>query len=162
MAEAWAAWDQKCSQAVRSSLAHVGFAELLAPPAAPLARSPLVASPTPLCTAILVYLALVLGSLALRRPVAAGARKARTPLLDTAVQVHNVFLVALSSYMCGRTLYEAWRNGYTFWGNQYDAREAGMAHAIHIFYVSKLYEYFDTVRAAGCLTLDGVVMPVEW
>ena len=62
------------------------------------------------------------------------------------VQLHNVFLVGLSLYMCGGIIYEAVANGYTVWGNNFDPSEKRMARMLYIFYVSKMYEFIDTVR----------------
>ena len=69
-------------------------------------------------------------------------------LLRAFVQLHNVFLIALSSYMFGGSIYEAWMNGYNFWGNAYDVSQVGMGRVIYVFYMSKWYEFFDTVSAA--------------
>ena len=57
---------------------------------------------------------------------------------------HNIFLVALSTFMFANSCYQAYVNKYKFWGQGYDVREVGMAKGIYIFYISKLYEYFDT------------------
>ena len=57
---------------------------------------------------------------------------------------HNVFLILLSSYMFANSCYQAYANNYSFWAQAYDVKEVAMARGIYIFYISKLYEYFDT------------------
>ena len=57
---------------------------------------------------------------------------------------HNVFLILLSLFMFGNSCYQAYVNKYNFWGQGYDVKEKNMAIGIYIFYISKLYEYFDT------------------
>jgi elongation of very long chain fatty acids protein 4 len=58
---------------------------------------------------------------------------------------HNAFLVVLSLYMCLRTIYEAWAEGYSFWGTGLPkATEIGMANVTWLFYTSKFYEFIDT------------------
>ena len=57
---------------------------------------------------------------------------------------HNVFLILLSSCMFANSCYQAYANNYSFWAQAYDVKEVGMARGIYIFYISKLYEYFDT------------------
>eukprot|EP01026_Neomeris_dumetosa_P034335 TRINITY_DN2762_c0_g1_i18.p1 TRINITY_DN2762_c0_g1~~TRINITY_DN2762_c0_g1_i18.p1 ORF type:complete len:222 (-),score=6.85 TRINITY_DN2762_c0_g1_i18:246-833(-) len=37
-----------------------------------------------------------------------------------------------------------WNCWYGIWGQAYSENEPGMAHIIYIFYLSKLYEFFDT------------------
>lgn len=40
--------------------------------------------------------------------------------------------------------YQAYSNNYSFWAQPYNVKEVHMAYGIYIFYISKLYEYFDT------------------
>lgn len=69
----------------------------------------------------------------------------KTPAyLDRLVKFHNIFLILLSSFMFANSCYQAYINKYSFWGQAYDVKEVGMAKGIYIFYISKLYEYFDT------------------
>ena len=64
--------------------------------------------------------------------------------LKTLMNFHNVFLILLSSFMFLNSCYQAYVNNYSFWAQPYDVKEVGMARGIYIFYISKLYEYFDT------------------
>ena len=65
--------------------------------------------------------------------------------LKTLVLFHNVFLVGLSAYMSGGICYQVWKNGYSVWGSPYNEKETELARFILIFYLSKLYEYLDTI-----------------
>jgi elongation of very long chain fatty acids protein 4 len=77
---------------------------------------------------------------------AALAEKQREPLwLRALVQLHNVILILLSSFMCSSAAYNAWKLGYRFWGSGYSPAEADMGRTVYIFYISKLYEFMDTV-----------------
>ena len=79
--------------------------------------------------------------------------KQKDPLwLQALVQLHNVILITLSAYMCGSAVYYAWLYDYNFWGTAYSPREVGMGRTVYIFYVSKLYEFMDTVLLRPCLT----------
>jgi elongation of very long chain fatty acids protein 4 len=144
-AEVWQAWDGFCTEAMRGMFVRIGFEELLSPPASPSKNLPFVESPTVLVTCIVVYLTVVCGSLV----ASAFSRKEvkrDSFLLRAFVQLHNLFLIGLSSYMCISIIWEAVANGYTFWGNDFNPREKRMAELIHLFYVSKMYEFLDTVR----------------
>lgn len=68
------------------------------------------------------------------------------------MQVHNVVLIVLSAGMAASSIYWARAHNYSFWGNAYRPTERGMGLTIYVFYVSKFYEFFDTVgaAAAGC------------
>lgn len=79
---------------------------------------------------------------------AAGAKRPAGAALNAAVQAHNLALVLLSSWMSVSACAEAWRLGYRFWGTAYSDAEGGMATVVYVFYVSKLYEFVDTVRTA--------------
>lgn len=152
-AEVWRAWDGLCTEGMRTSFVWLGFEELLSPPASTAKDLPFVASPAVLVTCILVYLAVVCVSV-----VASKFRKQEVKrdscLLRTFVQLHNIFLVGLSLYMCIGIISEAVANGYSFWGNSFNPSERRMAEMIHIFYVSKMYEFVDTVRASAvCVVL---------
>jgi GNS1/SUR4 family len=142
--KAWHAWDAVCSEQVRSGLAWCGFTELLQAPSPVLADMPFVSSPTPLVTAIIAYLAVIFGGLAFRGNKQQDGQE--SALLKGAVRLHNAFLIVLSTYMCATTVKEAVQNNYTLWGNAYNPRQIGMANVIYVFYLSKIYEFFDTVR----------------
>ena len=61
-------------------------------------------------------------------------------------QVHNAVLIALSAGMAASAIYWARRGRYNFWGNAYKPSETEMGLTIYVFYMSKFYEFFDTVR----------------
>ena len=63
----------------------------------------------------------------------------------TASQVHNVILIALSAWMAGSAVYWAVQYGYRFWGNGFKASETELGMTIYVFYLSKFYEFVDTV-----------------
>lgn len=143
----WHQWDALCSDSVRYGLAKLGFTALLQKPQPLVADLPFVRSPTPLLTCILGYLLIVLVGLALQSGKRPGVKKADGNSVRSAVLVHNVLLIALSGYMCVAAVYEAVANKYNFWGNEYDSRQTGMARVVYIFFISKLYEFLDTVRS---------------
>jgi elongation of very long chain fatty acids protein 4 len=142
---AWQIWDRLCSHGVRNAFARLGFTELLAPPAPAVADLPFITSPTPLVTLTLAYLGITVFSKGLcsgkKLPKAAGMAWFR-PF----VQVHNAFLVCLSSYMCVTIVREAIRHKYSLFGNEYVPSQTAMARYIYTFYASKMYEFLDTVR----------------
>ncbi|XRB05260.1 elongation of very long chain fatty acids protein [Pycnococcus provasolii] len=119
---------------------------------------PLVSSPTPVILSVAAYLVIVsLGVLlsssknsttSSSSPSPSSQTKRKDPYwLAVVVLFHNVFLVALSLYMCVRITYEALVvNKYNVWGNAFKGEESErmLAHTIWIFYVSKLYEFMDT------------------
>lgn len=145
IAATWTAWDAACSHFMRGVFVKLGFSELLSPAAKPVADLPFVASPTVLVTSILVYLVVICGSIAINS-VRKQEVKRDNAAIRAFVQAHNVFLVGLSTYMFTGIVNEAYSNGYSVWGNEYNPRETGMAKMIYIFYVSKMYEFMDTVR----------------
>lgn len=152
IAAIWTAWDAACLHFTRALFVKLGFTELLLPPAEPVADLPFVASPAVLVTSILVYLLVICSSLILSAFSRTETKRDNVAIRGF-VQVHNVFLVSLSAYMFTGIIYQAIRNGYSFWGNEYNPSEKGMARMIYIFYVSKIYEFMDTVRIdlTGCL-----------
>jgi elongation of very long chain fatty acids protein 4 len=80
------------------------------------------------------------------------AQSRRKVHLALSVQVHNVVLIVLSAGMAASSIYWARAHNYSFWGNAYRPSERAMGLTIYVFYVSKFYEFFDTVGAsAGCL-----------
>jgi hypothetical protein len=147
--QAWETWDAACTHFVREGCRRLGFQELLKRPAPAVASLPFVQSPTPLATVILVYLLIVGISFVFRTPISRSSLGENT-VLRGLVQLHNSFLVCLSGYMCITALREAYANGYSFWGNDYNPKEVGMARITYIFYISKAYEFLDTV-CSPCL-----------
>lgn len=75
-----------------------------------------------------------------------GAKPRRLSSWNFFSQVHNAVLIALSAGMAASALYWARRGGYNFWGNAYKPSETEMGLTIYVFYISKFYEFFDTVR----------------
>eukprot|EP00732_Lithocolla_globosa_P003780 Lithocolla_globosa_v1_NODE_3176_length_1740_cov_8.779228.p1 type:complete len:309 gc:universal NODE_3176_length_1740_cov_8.779228:1029-103(-) len=63
---------------------------------------------------------------------------------------HNFFLVILSAYMWLEIIHQAFRGNYVLFGNGCDQSENGwsMARIIWVFYVSKAYEFIDTMIMA--------------
>lgn len=143
--DAWHKYDAVVSKHVFSMLSRMGYAEARKP-ASPLTRGkPLIDSPTPMITLATAYLLIViLGTLFYRIK---GPRKQKSdPLwLRVLVQVHNTFLVILSSYMSLTTAYCAWKYSYRFWGQGYSSSEKDMGWIIYVFFLSKIYEFMDTV-----------------
>lgn len=43
-------------------------------------------------------------------------------------------------------VYCAVQYGYRLWGNAYQPSQGALAHTVWVFYMSKFYEFFDTVR----------------
>ena len=145
MGQVWHRYDAVVSKYVFSMLSRMGYAEARKP-ASPLTRGrPLIDSPTPMITLAAAYLLIVmLGTLAHRIK---GPRKQKSDpqWLKQLVQVHNTFLVILSSYMSFNTAYCAWKYSYRFWGQGYSSSEKDMGWIIYVFFLSKIYEFMDTV-----------------
>eukprot|EP00803_Ostreobium_quekettii_P001052 evm.model.scf_822.9 EVM.evm.TU.scf_822.9 scf_822:45700-48701(+) len=149
LADAWAAWDAMVSKSMTTLAEQMGFHEIRNP--SPLTSNlPFVSSPAPMVTAWIVYLLTVFMGLAFWRSGAGerlrAARGGKDPAwIRAVVQAHNLVLIALSAYMFATVVWQAWANGYAFWGTGYSDKEAGMARIIYIFFVSKIYEFFDTM-----------------
>ncbi|KAI8927278.1 GNS1/SUR4 family-domain-containing protein [Entophlyctis helioformis] len=89
---------------------------------------------------------------------------------------HNVFLTALSAYMSLKALVYAKQAGYSLFsfGNSVDHSPAGfpMAKIVWLFYISKVYEFLDTVimvlkknnRQISFLHMyhHGSILAVQW
>ena len=147
---AWHQIDRAVSQRVFSALVKLGYPEA-GKPAHPLTRGRwLVDTPTPLLASLLLYTIIVsVGCVVLN------ARKRRQPSksskpdptwLRYAVQLHNIFLVVLSLWMSTKALYCAYKYNYKFYGQTVSTKEADLGYVMYIFYVSKIYEFMDTVR----------------
>lgn len=110
---------------------------------------PLVSSPTPVVLAIFAYIVVVwLWSSYIRR-VGLKPRSQDPGWLRALVVVHNWFLCCLSFYMGCGIISEARHHGYSFFGNSGNDGEVKMGFYIYIFYVSKLYEFMDTVSSCA-------------
>jgi elongation of very long chain fatty acids protein 4 len=134
------------SKAVFGGFDAIGLGKEVQPPGAFYTRSlPFVSSPTLPITLVLVYLVVVvLGRRAIRRPRTSDDGSSDPAWLTGLVQLHNLFLIILSSYMCLGAVYNAIKYKYKFWGNGYKPTETGMAWAVYVFYLSKFYEFLDT------------------
>ena len=156
---AWRSYDAVVSKYVFSMLSRMGYAEARRP-ASPLTRGrPLIDSPTPMITLAAAYLLIViLGTLTHK---VKGPRKQKSdPLwLRVLVQVHNTFLVILSSYMSFNAAYCAWKYSYRFWGQGYSSTEKDMGWIIYVFFLSKIYEFMDTVSQHTHVHVETAIAP---
>jgi elongation of very long chain fatty acids protein 4 len=59
--------------------------------------------------------------------------------------VYNLAQVILCSYMCVEAALIAYRNNYTLVNPPFDDENAPVAHVLWIFYVSKVFDFFDTI-----------------
>ena len=121
-------------------------------------KLPLVASPSQLMLAIAAYLAMVITALGIAAVSSSSgttqaAAQAKTKkknssvFLTSLVLIHNLFLVALSAFMCAAGIAISIKRGYLyrFVGNGMDETDTALAKLVYIFYVSKIYEFLDTV-----------------
>eukprot|EP00270_Netrium_digitus_P011299 TRINITY_DN3587_c0_g1_i1.p1 TRINITY_DN3587_c0_g1~~TRINITY_DN3587_c0_g1_i1.p1 ORF type:complete len:338 (+),score=51.41 TRINITY_DN3587_c0_g1_i1:90-1103(+) len=106
---------------------------------------PLVSNPAPVFMAVLAYLAVVLGGSHWIRASGIKPLVKEPWSLQLLVICHNSFLCGLSAYMGCTILAEAFSNEYSFWGNPYKDSEKRMGQLIYLFYVSKFYEFMDTM-----------------
>lgn len=153
----WIAVDAVVSEAVFDGLAKAGLPLREWGQSPITAGLPFVASPTPLLAWIAFYLTVVVLGLLMgggSESKASSQPKSEPLLLRMFVQMHNLFLILLSGYMFGGTVYYAWKAGYNFWGNGYNESEVKLGQVIYVFYISKWYEFFDTVRP-----LPGSLLP---
>lgn len=142
--ERYQAFDKAVGPAVVSALVHsLGWE--VDPPAKVLSGMPFVDSPVPLLCSLAAYGAIVALGLAAWGVIGVPKdKKPDGPALRALVMFHNVFLVALSAYMCFGTLLEVRSLGYVVWGNPFRESETKLAHYVYVFYISKLYEFMDT------------------
>jgi elongation of very long chain fatty acids protein 4 len=59
--------------------------------------------------------------------------------------VYNLAQVVLCAYMIVEAVREALKKEYTFVCNAFNPQESGMARVLWIFYLSKVFDFFDTV-----------------
>eukprot|EP00245_Coleochaete_scutata_P005893 TRINITY_DN1987_c0_g1_i1.p1 TRINITY_DN1987_c0_g1~~TRINITY_DN1987_c0_g1_i1.p1 ORF type:complete len:298 (-),score=45.52 TRINITY_DN1987_c0_g1_i1:382-1275(-) len=138
----YAALDANISKTVFAAFKWSGN-ELVPSPATQ--GLPFVDSPTPVLLGVLTYLSVVgLGYLWLK--LTGLKPRVKEPwLFFVVIVLHNLFLFALSLYMCTGIVYQAIKNKYTLWGNGYKPDEVEMARLLYLFYVSKYFEFFDTI-----------------
>ena len=118
---------------------------------------PLVKSPSQLIMCIAAYLTFVLTGIYLlknsstgkdtaqKRSGSGSTGKSDGPILTALVVVHNTFLVLLSLYMCVVGATAAIIGKYKFVGNRMNVNDIAMTQIVYVFYVSKIYEFLDTV-----------------
>lgn len=152
----WQAYDAWLSSKVFSGLDAVGFSDASKAASTITRDLPFIDSPTPAITTIATYLLIVtVGTACLKQRKAGGGPD--PAWLRLLVQVHNVVLIALSACMASSAIYWAWLHNYSFWGNAYRASERNMGLTIYVFYMSKFYEFFDTI----IMLLKGKVQQVS-
>lgn len=149
LAATWHAVDRAVSKRVFSLLVQLGYPEA-GRPAHPLTRGRwLVDTPTPLLASLLLYTVIVsLGCVVLtsrKRRQPSKQRKADPKWLQYGVQLHNIFLILLSLWMSTTSLYCAYKYNYRFFGQAVSTKEGDLGYVAYIFYVSKIYEFMDTV-----------------
>lgn len=141
----WHQYDATVSRVIFDGLSRMGYAEIRKP-ASPLTRGkPLIDSPTPLFTLVVAYLTIVSFGIIFHKVKGPRKQKPDPLWLRTIVQLHNVFLIGLSSYMSFTSAYCAWKHSYRFWGQGYSPSEKDMGWVIYVFFLSKIYEFADTV-----------------
>jgi len=140
---AYASFDAAVGPTTIDTLRSIGW---MVDPASPLTKGMFaIDTPSTLIASLLGYGVVVGTGCAYWKAFPPGKDKKPDGFaLKALVMFHNVFLVALSAYMCFGTLIEARRLGYSVWGNAYSVAETTMAHYVYVFYVSKIYEFADT------------------
>eukprot|EP00246_Nothoceros_aenigmaticus_P013604 TRINITY_DN476_c0_g1_i2.p1 TRINITY_DN476_c0_g1~~TRINITY_DN476_c0_g1_i2.p1 ORF type:complete len:290 (-),score=23.59 TRINITY_DN476_c0_g1_i2:270-1139(-) len=113
--------------------------------AAPTKGLPCVDSPVPVFVGSSIYLVCVLAGLYRIKSLDLKPRIKEPFLLQTLVFLHNSFCFLLSLYMCVGIIYEAIRTKYSIWGNAYNPKQVPMARLIYLFYMSKYFEFLDTI-----------------
>jgi len=89
------------------------------------------------------------------KPAAAGERNAKASVADKikkdglivflAMAVYNATQVALCGWMVYAVLVEHWRRGLSLVCNKVNLAEDGIAFVVHVFYLSKVLDFADTV-----------------
>lgn len=154
LGQAYRSYDAAVSKFVFDGLSRLGYAEIRKP-ASPLTRGkPFIDSPTPLVTLVVAYLTIVCCGFLSQKAKGPKKQKADPMWLRVVVQLHNVFLIGLSAYMSFTSAYCAWKHSYRFWGQGYSASEKDMGWIIYVFFLSKIYEFMDTVSAAGQKSME--------
>eukprot|EP00884_Botryococcus_braunii_P010907 jgi/Botrbrau1/19818/Bobra.0124s0059.2 len=140
----WQTYDSSVQNLVVKGLLAIGFKEIAEPPSVITGNLPFVKSPTPIVTAIMVYLAVTVTGkwMISARGEIRDKKMSRTFFFF--VQAHNLFLVLLSSFMSSSAAYLAWKHKYKFWGQAYNPAEKDMGIVIYVFYLSKYVEFLDT------------------
>lgn len=138
----WNVWDATLSRFTFSSLERLGWN---VNPVSAVSQGWLaVDSPTILISCLIIYLFVVFVGRSRLSGFSDKSISHDKMWLRLFVMFHNIFLIILSAYMCFGCSIEAYRNAYSLWGNKYDPSETKLARVIHIFFLSKIYEFVDT------------------
>jgi len=137
--------EPKLSSLVLSATHFVGAGDMMDTVSPATRDLPWVSSPAPMALCILLYLSIV-GCAVLKNAVAPASCEPAPPgaFFRGFIVAHNAFLSLLSLYMCIAHVAEAFKGGYSVWGNEYRPGETAMARAVYVFYMSKFLEFFDT------------------
>ena len=93
----------------------------------------------------IMYLLFVLASKYIRPKFKRIPRNERY-VIKYLMSFYNIILILISYKILIGIIYETYfKNQYSLWGNEYNAYETNLAYLIYMFYISKYYEYFDTV-----------------
>jgi elongation of very long chain fatty acids protein 4 len=139
----WKDWDLFISSTSFSILRRIGWD---IDPISPATKDFIaVKTPTVLFSSLLIYILIIgIGYAHIKRTRNNLLNNKDPTYLRFFVVLHNIFLILLSLYMCFGCIFEAIKNKYYIWGNQYREEELKLAKYIYIFYVSKIYEFVDT------------------
>jgi len=156
MAALYASWDrlsQPLDNAISAGLSHLGFDMVTKDPLT--SSWPLINKPSEPLLLISAYLCVVLTWRSLLvakrsqtgKATSAPAKASAFEFTPTNLVVvsHNLFLTALSVYMCVGCFSEAIANNYSLFGNAYSPKQTRMAWYVYVFYVSKFLEFADTL-----------------
>eukprot|EP00884_Botryococcus_braunii_P013416 jgi/Botrbrau1/22075/Bobra.0206s0003.1 len=150
MNSVYALYDYAVSTIVFKALVSFGFEEMGQPPSVITAELPLVKSPTPVITLIAAYLLIAVTGKLLLLYFGGGQHGQRiSRSFRWFILVHNTVLVLLSSYMSSRAAYLAWKHNFRFWTQPYSPSQRDMGFIIYIFYLSKYFEFIDTLIMVG-------------
>jgi elongation of very long chain fatty acids protein 4 len=97
---------------------------------------------------VLLILLIYLGAVLFLRKIMEFLPSFKDWTLMKVIQIfHNMFLVGLSVYMSVEIVRQATLRGYNLWFNGVESSKAGwpMAKIIWVFYISKIYEFGDTI-----------------
>jgi len=113
----------------------------------PRVKGALLLDPIQVVALIVVYLVTISALVAwVKSRQAAGKQEF---VLKGPMLLHNAFLTGLSLYMCIELVQQAVLSGFpSVWSNGVDASGQGMADVLHIYFLSKVAEFADTVFMA--------------
>lgn len=67
------------------------------------------------------------------------------PLLFLAMAIYNACQVALCGWMVRETIVQYQQRGFKLVCNEFNAKEEGIAFVLHVFYLSKVLDFLDTL-----------------